>query len=272
MLNFLVVEDKPAVADAHSDALCIALDDECNVAIAYTPEEATSILNTSPSFDGIICDLSFDDGDGVPNVKGAEVGRWVREHDYPAVAVVSTAKFSEKDGDYVRSVRYFDGSLPPGSKQPDYKKVAERALQNKRSRLQSSALLVSPRLAATHEKSLRHIQTLADKTTDAATKDYFDQGYEIVTAQPVVHGFAVGAPIFIWVRELKEGTYLEVYGQPRLLAFGEDFEGGLNALNEVLWSTYLDIIDEDVSGPMSYLGKFLRTIYDDGFQSLERAE
>lgn len=272
MLNFLVVEDKPAVADAHADALNIALDDNCTVAIAYSPEEATSILNTAPSFDGVICDLSFDDGDGVPNVKGAEVGRWIKEHDYPAVTVVSTAKFSEKDGEYVRSVRFFDGSLPPGSKQPDYKEVAERALQNKRSRLQSSDLLVSPRLAATHEKSLRHIQTLADKTAESPTKDYFDQGYEIVTAQPVVHGFAVGAPIFIWVRELKEGTYLEVFGQPRLLAFGADLESGLSALNEVLWSTYLDVIEEDMSGPMSYLGKFLQTVYDDGFQSLERTD
>lgn len=268
-MMFLIVENEIGVAEAHSDALQSAAGDDATIRRVDNPGDATKLLSVEPCFDAVICDLSFDDADGVANSKGAEVGRWMRERGYPAKTYISTAKFHEQDAEYKRAAQFFDGDLPTGAKAPAYELIAAEALANKKTRLEASQLLVTPRLAESAEQELRRIFTLRDSTIETDAADYFEQGFEIVTAQPVVNGFAIGAPLFLWLRRIADGVYVEVFGHPRLLAFGHDLDAALEAMNDVLSTTYLDVMQQPPSeGPMKYIARFLSAIYDEEFIEL----
>jgi CheY-like chemotaxis protein len=268
-LRLLIVENEKNVADVHADAFAASVDYPCEHVHAESPEQATELMLSSPSFDGVVCDLSFDDADGVANSHGAQVGRWMRERDYPAVTFLSTAKFKEKDGEFKRARALFDDVIPPGAEVPVYRDAAEKARLNKLNRLEQSRLMIDPAIAQKNENALKKIHTLIDPSIDSSQRAYFEQGFEIAAAQPVVKGFAVGSPIFVWVKKLGSGFYLEVYGQPRLLAYGETFELGLRTLNDVLYRTYLEVDGkDDLAGPMLYIKRFLEAVYDDNFHAV----
>ena len=259
----LVVDDNRNTARSHQ----MVLEDlGLRVVTESSPEGAINRMRNLPSFDLVVCDLSFDDGHGVaPNVKGQTVGQWIKERDYPTVAYLCSARFAEDDGEYRESLAFFDAGLSHRAEPQDYEALVAKAKANKIARLEESQLEVSPEVAARNDRALVKIHRLVDETTENDNSEYFNQGYEILAVQPVVHGFAVGSPLFVWKKDIPEGVYLEVYGQPSLLSFGADLAEALTALNEVLYRTYFELHGSDVSGPAVYVQKFLDAVYDDDF-------
>lgn len=261
----LVIDDNRNTAKSHR----LVLEDlGLRVVTESSPEGAINRMRNLPSFDLVICDLSFDDGHGAPNTKGQSVGLWMKERDYPTVSYLCSARFAENDGEYRESLSYFDSGLSHLAEPDDYEDVVQRARANKISRLEESQLEVTPELALRNERSLQRVHRLVDETTENENREYFDEGFEVLAVQPVVHGFAIGSPVFLWKKDIPEGVYLEVYGQPTLLAFGDDLAASLTVMNEVLYRTYIDLHGELVRGPAKFVQKFLDSVYDDDFQEL----
>jgi len=257
-INVLVVEDDPDRATIHKlafgnyDAQCILVE---------TVGSAFEILRNYPGFELVLCDLNFGDR-ASPNVEGEKIGRWIKEQGYPSVSVLSTAQYAEKDVQYENALAYFDFEIPVSGGADNYERVVLAARQRKRERLHHSKLSIDPSLIANNSGQLVKIHSLVAASSNDFNKRYFENGYEIIAVQPISFGFTIGNPFFVWVREESEGTFLEVYGQPNLIAFGDSLEEAIEVLNDVLRTTYDDLLHEEVGPKLKGVKNFLISVYD----------
>jgi len=260
MFNALVIDDNDTTADTHR----LVLEElDFNVVVCHTPAGGIKVMKNSPCYDLVLCDLSFPPTESAKaNTDGLSVGEWLQSNKYPTESRVSSARYKDGDGVVRQSLDLFNGSLPPGSDVGKYIEAAEKAKQAKQERLENSILRAEPGIAKGAEKSLLRVHTLADTDGPPPFSEYVNQGYRVLVVQPETHSFPVGLPFFVWMKDLDEGVFLEVYGQPQLLAFADDLEAALAGLNEVLHSMYAELENGELSGPLSRVKQFLSQVYD----------
>ena len=258
MRTALIVEDDKATIEAHT----VLLDDlGYHTVAAQTISEAKKLVQNHPCFELVISDLNFADAAGHANLHGKEFGEWLRRMQYPSFLAVHSAHYNERSPEYTESATVFDFQLRPGADFEEYERLAKTAAERRNQLLEKSKLVISPEAAKQHPALLEKVHTLKDPHAEGTDSDFFSLGYAILSVQPTVQGQVVGAPFFVWQKNVDGGEFVEVYGQPTLLGFGSSIDDALEVLNEVMYSTFMSATSDDTVGRMSEVIKFLHAIY-----------
>lgn len=257
--NTLIVDDKPRSAATHQ----VVLDElGSHCILAESPSKAIRLMKNLPSFDLVVCDLDFG-GSPVPNDLGREVGQWMKSQKYPAHSAVFSAAFNEGDKKFRRAAEDFDAVIGKGAEPKEYEELVAVAREVRATRLRSSKLVPDPSLAKSHKAELVEVHKLSSESIGDHVVDRIRRGDHLLVAQPVVDNFNVGSPLFIWISSIDGGVLSEVYGQPNLFGFGESFIASISTLNEVLYTTYLELTDDEVGTGLENTKAFLKMIYED---------